>query len=138
VRRSTSTKLNLKLIKPKFKRRARYGRARGNALRAPRARRGAGRALDAAREARAAAGEGAGPRGWGGPPPRGGGPGGGGGAPRGVRGATREARGRRRARTREGRVRALGAAGARREGEEDGKGEKEEETRLTLGSKIRR
>jgi hypothetical protein len=34
VRRSTSTKLNLKLIKPKYKRRTRYGHKRGNALRA--------------------------------------------------------------------------------------------------------
>jgi hypothetical protein len=34
TRRSTSTKLNLKLIKPKVKRRPRYGRARGNTLRA--------------------------------------------------------------------------------------------------------
>jgi hypothetical protein len=35
---STSSKLNLKLIKPKFKRRTRYGRTRGNTLRTPGAR----------------------------------------------------------------------------------------------------
>jgi hypothetical protein len=156
VRCSKSTKLNLKLIKPKFKRRARYGRARGNALRVSGAREGRqgtratpGTCAWATGEGRGAAGCAQGPLGATGGHSRGGGHdrrgGQAAGEGTGHRGATMGGRARAARGVHAGSCQGMrarkkgGAMGEKREGRErerDREGEREGE--LTSGIQIRR